>query len=75
MRTKDRQKWFNRLKRFHYKDLNIIMDTPKVKFPPASAVAHELFAAMMASGRGDLDHSAVINIIEDLAKVQARTKE
>ena len=40
---------------------------------PATAVAHTLFNAMMASGRGDLDHSAVINIIEDLAKVQART--
>jgi len=63
--------------RFHYKDLNIIMDTAKaLNVPlPATAIAHELFNAMMASGRGELDHSAVINIIEDLAKVQARTKE
>jgi len=62
--------------KFHYKDLNIIMETAKqLNVPlPATAVAHELFAALIASGRGDLDHSAVINIIEDLAKVEARTK-
>ena len=62
--------------RFHYKDLNIVMETAKkLNVPlPATAVAHELFASLMATGRGELDHSAVINIIEDLAKVQARTK-
>jgi 2-hydroxy-3-oxopropionate reductase len=63
--------------KFHYKDLNIVMETAKqLNVPlPATAVAHELFTALMASGRGDLDHSAVINIIEELAKVEARTKE
>ena len=62
--------------KFHYKDLNIIMEAARqLNVPlPATAVAHELFSALMASGRGDLDHSAVINIIEDLAKVEARTK-
>lgn len=62
--------------RFHYKDLNIVMETAKkLNVPlPATAIAHELFASLMATGRGELDHSAVINIIEDLAKVQARTK-
>ena len=62
--------------KFHYKDLNIIMETAKsLNVPlPATAVAHELFSALLASGRGDLDHSAVINIIEDLAKTKARTK-
>jgi len=63
--------------KFHYKDLNIIMETAKnLSVPlPATAVAHELFTALIASERGDLDHSAVINIIEDLAKVEARTKD
>lgn len=62
--------------RFHYKDLNIIMDTAKrLQVPlPATAIAHELFAAVLASGRGDLDHSAVINVLEDLAGIQARAK-
>jgi 2-hydroxy-3-oxopropionate reductase len=61
--------------RFHYKDLNIVMETAKkLNVPlPATAVAHELFASLMATGRGELDHSAIINIIEELAKVQART--
>lgn len=63
--------------KFHYKDLNIIMETAKsLNVPvPCTAVAHQLFSALIASGRGDLDHSAVINIIEDLAKVEARTSE
>jgi len=62
--------------RFHYKDLNIIMETAKnLNVPlPATAVAHELFCALMALGRGDLDHSAVITVIEDLAGVKARTR-
>lgn len=63
--------------RFHYKDLNIIMDTARdLNVPvPATAVAHELFSALMALDRGELDHSAVITVIEDLAGVEARTKE
>ena len=63
--------------RFHYKDLNIIMDTATaLQVPlPATAVAHELFTALMATGRGELDHSAVLNIIEDMAGVKARTEQ
>ncbi len=63
--------------KFHYKDLNIIMDfARRLNVPlPASALAHELFSALLASGRGDLDHSAVITVLEDLAGVQARTKQ
>jgi 2-hydroxy-3-oxopropionate reductase len=63
--------------KFHYKDLNIVMETAKsLNVPlPATAIAHELFSALLASDRGELDHSAVINIIEDLAKVKARTKD
>ncbi|HEX9012981.1 MAG TPA: 2-hydroxy-3-oxopropionate reductase, partial [Anaerolineaceae bacterium] len=62
--------------KFHLKDLNIIMETARdMNVPlPASALAQQLYNALAASGRGDLDHSAVINIIEDLARVQARTK-
>lgn len=62
--------------RFHFKDLNIVMETARqLGVPlPATAIAHQLFTSLMASGRGELDHSAVINIIEDLAKFEARTK-
>jgi 2-hydroxy-3-oxopropionate reductase len=63
--------------KFHYKDLNIIMETAKeLRVPlPATAIAHELFSALLAAGRGDLDHSAVITVLEDLAGVEARTAE
>jgi 2-hydroxy-3-oxopropionate reductase len=63
--------------RFHFKDLNIIMKTGNdfgVPLPVTSLV-HELFAAMLAAGRGDLDHSGIITVLEDLAGVEARTKE
>jgi 2-hydroxy-3-oxopropionate reductase len=62
--------------RFHFKDLNIIMKTGNdygVPLPVTSLV-HELFAAMLAAGRGDLDHTGVITVLEGLARVQARTK-
>jgi 2-hydroxy-3-oxopropionate reductase len=63
--------------KFHYKDLNIIMETAKeLHVPlPATAIAHELFSALLAAERGDLDHSAVVTILEDLAGVEARTIE
>jgi 2-hydroxy-3-oxopropionate reductase len=62
--------------RFHYKDLNIIHETARAFrcSLPASALAHELFSAMQAKGWGDLDHSAVIKVIELLCGVEARTK-
>jgi 2-hydroxy-3-oxopropionate reductase len=62
--------------RFHYKDLNIIMETARAHnvVLPASALAHQLFNALLAAGRGELDHSAVITVIEDLSHCQARTK-
>ena len=63
--------------RFHYKDLNIIRETARAFgcSLPASALAHELFSAMQANGWGDLDHSAVIKVIESLSNVEARTAE
>ena len=62
--------------RFHYKDLNIIRETAKSYqcALPAAALAHELFSAMQANGWGDLDHSAVIKVIETLSNVEARTE-
>jgi len=62
--------------RLHYKDLNIIREAGRAfGVPlPASALAHELFGAAMAAGRGELDHSGVVTIIEDLAKTEVRKK-
>jgi len=63
--------------RLHYKDLNIIHEAARAYglSLPASALAHELFGAMQAQGWGDLDHSAVLRVIELLAGVEVRTAE
>jgi 2-hydroxy-3-oxopropionate reductase len=62
--------------KFHYKDLNIIMETARaLNVPlPATSLAQQLFSALLAAGRGDLDHSAILTLLEDLAKTQARAK-
>lgn len=58
--------------RLHYKDLNIVQETARAYgcSLPVSALAHELFGAMQANGWGELDHSAVIRVIELLAGVK-----
>jgi 2-hydroxy-3-oxopropionate reductase len=63
--------------RLHYKDLNIIREAGRAfGVPlPASALAHELFGAAMAAGRGELDHSGVVTILEDLARTEVKKKE
>jgi 2-hydroxy-3-oxopropionate reductase len=61
--------------RLHHKDLNIVRETARALgcCLPASALAHELFSAMQAQGWSDLDHSAVIRVLESLSNVEART--
>lgn len=60
-----------------YKDLNIVMDMAKAfGVPlPATAVNTQLFNAMVADGLGDLDNSAIISVLERLARVQLQTKD
>ena len=62
--------------RFHYKDLNIVRETARAYGAslPAANLAHELFTAMMANGWGDLDHSAVVKVIEMLSGVELSVK-
>jgi 2-hydroxy-3-oxopropionate reductase len=57
----------------HYKDLGLIMESARaLGVPlPATSVVGELFNALRAKGRGGLDHSAVITLLEDLAGVSA----
>jgi 2-hydroxy-3-oxopropionate reductase len=58
----------------HYKDLNIALATgSEYGVPlPGTALVHELFGAMKVAGRGDYDHSGIITILEELAKVEVR---
>ena len=53
----------------HYKDLGLIMESARaLGVPlPTTAIVQELFGALRARGRGGLDHSGVITLLEDLA--------
>lgn len=55
----------------HYKDLGLIMESSRaLGVPlPATAVVQELFSALRVKGRGGLDHSGIITLLEDLAGV------
>jgi 2-hydroxy-3-oxopropionate reductase len=57
----------------HFKDLGLIMESARaLGVPlPATAVVQELFSALRVKGRGELDHSAVITLLEDLAGTPA----
>jgi 2-hydroxy-3-oxopropionate reductase len=61
--------------RLHYKDLNIIRQTGKdYGVPlPVTAIVHELFTTALSQDRGELDHSGLLTVIEELAGIQART--
>jgi 2-hydroxy-3-oxopropionate reductase len=56
----------------HRKDLNIAMDAGKTTGVPlpVTALVQQLFEALTVAGRGDLDHSSLITIYEDLAHFQ-----
>jgi len=58
--------------RLHQKDLRIALetgDTLGVSLPVTSLV-HQMFGALKAAGKGDLDHSAIVTLLEDLAQVR-----
>lgn len=55
--------------RLHRKDLNIILQTAReygVALPVTSLV-DEMFTGLVAGGKGDLDHSSLLTVIEDLS--------
>jgi 2-hydroxy-3-oxopropionate reductase len=53
----------------HFKDLGLIMESARaLGVPlPTTAVVQELFSALRVKGRGGLDHSGVITLLEDFA--------
>lgn len=58
--------------RLHHKDLTLALQAGAhhgVTLPVTAAV-REFFGALKASGRGDLDHSALITLVEDLSGFQ-----
>ena len=60
--------------RLHYKDLGIALAAgSEYGAPlPVTSLIHEMMGAMKVLGRGETDHSAVITLLEDLAKVEVK---
>lgn len=60
--------------RLHYKDLNIALATADeygVSLP-VTALVHEMFKTMKVLGREDYDHSGIITLLEDWAKIEVK---
>jgi 2-hydroxy-3-oxopropionate reductase len=60
--------------RLHQKDLrNALLAAESMKVSlPFTSLAQQVLMALMNNGRGDLDHSAIANFIEDMAKIEIR---
>jgi 3-hydroxyisobutyrate dehydrogenase-like beta-hydroxyacid dehydrogenase len=58
------------------KDLNIVLDAGKTfqAALPVTGTVRGLYTAMLAAGRGEMDTSAVVTVLEDPARVQVRGK-
>jgi 2-hydroxy-3-oxopropionate reductase len=63
--------------RLHYKDLNIVRQTGKdYGVPlPVTAVVHELFTTAVTRHRGELDHTGLLTVVEELSGILARTAD
>lgn len=62
--------------RLHLKDLRLALEAGHaLGVPlPVTAVVREMYNALQVAGKGDRDHSAIILLLEDLARVQVRKK-
>lgn len=60
--------------RLHYKDLRIALAAGQAYgvVLPLTSLVHEMFKQMTLSDRGDLDHSGLITLVEDLSHIQVR---
>lgn len=58
--------------RLHHKDLGIALSAGKEYGVPllVASTLHEIMGAMKLTERGELDHSALVNFIEDLSQVE-----
>jgi 2-hydroxy-3-oxopropionate reductase len=60
--------------RLHQKDLrNALLAAESMKVSlPFTSLAQQVLMALINSGRGDLDHSAIATFLEDMAKVEVK---
>ena len=63
--------------RLHQKDLhNALLTAKDLGVPlPSTGLVQQMLGALINQGRGDLDHSAIVNFIEDIADVQVMKRE
>lgn len=56
----------------HYKDLRIVLGAAQqyAVALPVTALVHELFKRMDLSGRGNLDHTALVTILEEMSGIR-----
>ena len=61
----------------HWKDLGYALALAREEDVPlpATALAHEIFKAAKASGRGKLSQPAIVNLWEELLKIQVGEAE
>jgi 2-hydroxy-3-oxopropionate reductase len=60
--------------RLHQKDLrNALLAAESLKVSlPFTSLAQQMLISLMNNGRGELDHSAIVTALEDMAKVEVR---
>ena len=63
--------------RLHYKDLRIAVAVGQEYEValPVTALVHEMFKRMELSGRGDLDHTGLVTVIEDMSQILVKRFE
>jgi 2-hydroxy-3-oxopropionate reductase len=63
--------------RLHQKDLrNALLAAESLKVPlPLTSTVQNMLISLMNEGKGDLDHSAITNFIEDMAGVETKRPE
>jgi len=60
--------------RLHQKDLrNALLAGESLKVPlPLTSLLQQMLISLMNEGKGDLDHSAIVNFIEDMAGIEVK---
>ncbi len=60
--------------RLHQKDLrNALLAGESMKVPlPLTSLVQQILMSLMNEGKGDLDHSGIVNFIEDLAGIEVK---
>ena len=62
--------------RLHHKDLNnALLAGKELGVPlPVTSLIQQMLGALINDGKGDSDHSAIVNFIEGMAKVEVKRK-